>query len=334
MADATGTPTHRQRPDPTAVLRHFFLLLILATSAHAHEMRPATLEITEVTPEIYDIVWQVPGHLPPIALEFVDDAEILKERLSGRSGNGHIDRWRIRRPGGLPGTPVMIDGLYSTSTDVVIRVSLLGKKPQSALVKPDNPVFVVGYEPGEREGARIGFQLGLEHVLRGAGHLVLLLGLVLLADGRATLVKILAAFMIASCATFVLSTLSGLHLPAPLLNAAIALSILFVGLEILRRRGGRTSHTLRSPWTAAFALGLLHGFGFANGLSSPGAMAFLLGLLVSQLAFVLLVRLITHAIHTLEFDKPRWATWIPGGAIAGLGALWTLQAFLPAGERF
>ena len=33
---------------------------------------------------------------------------------------------------------------------------------------------------------------------------------------------------------------------------------------------GETSFTLRHPWVVAFAFGLLHGFGFASGLTTMG----------------------------------------------------------------
>jgi hypothetical protein len=54
------------------------------------------------------------------------------------------------------------------------------------------------------------------------------------------------------------------------LNAAIALSILFLGPEIVRVWRGETSLTIRKPWLVAFCFGLLHGFGFASALSSTG----------------------------------------------------------------
>ena len=58
--------------------------------------------------------------------------------------------------------------------------------------------------------------------------------------------------------------------PALPLNAAIALSILFLGPEIVRSWRGETSFTIRHPWVVAFAFGLLHGFGFASALTSAG----------------------------------------------------------------
>ena len=54
------------------------------------------------------------------------------------------------------------------------------------------------------------------------------------------------------------------------LNAAIALSIFFLGPEIVRSWRGETSFTIEHPWVVAFVFGLLHGFGFASALTSAG----------------------------------------------------------------
>ena len=54
------------------------------------------------------------------------------------------------------------------------------------------------------------------------------------------------------------------------LNAAIALSIVFLGPEIVRVWRRQSGFTIRHPWVVAFAFGLLHGFGFASALTSAG----------------------------------------------------------------
>ena len=70
--------------------------------------------------------------------------------------------------------------------------------------------------------------------------------------------------------TLAIATLGYASAPLPPLNAAIALSILFLGPEIVRVWRGETSFTIRHPWVVAFAFGLLHGFGFASGLTRDG----------------------------------------------------------------
>ena len=80
------------------------------------------------------------------------------------------------------------------------------------------------------------------------------------------LLKTVTAFTVAHSITLAIATLGYAAVPALPLNAAIALSILFLGPEIVRAWRGETSFTIRHPWVVAFAFGLLHGFGFASAL--------------------------------------------------------------------
>ena len=84
------------------------------------------------------------------------------------------------------------------------------------------------------------------------------------------LVKTVSAFTVAHSITLAIATLGYASVPPPPLNAAIALSILFLGAEVVRAWRGETSLTIRHPWVVAFAFGLLHGFGFASGLTTMG----------------------------------------------------------------
>ena len=84
------------------------------------------------------------------------------------------------------------------------------------------------------------------------------------------LIKTITAFTVAHSITLAIATLGYASTPLPPLNVLIALSILFLGPEIVRVWRGQTSVTIRHPWIVAFGFGLLHGFGFASGLSTIG----------------------------------------------------------------
>jgi hydrogenase/urease accessory protein HupE len=157
-------------------------------------------------------------------------------------------------------------------------------------------------------------------------------------------VKTITAFTVAHSITLALATLGYASVPLPPLNAAIALSILFLGPEVVRRWRGGTSLTLRHPWVVAFAFGLLHGFGFASGLVSTGLpqaeiplalLLFNLGVELGQLAFVALVALLEGSFRVLELRWPRLVERLPGYAVGTLGAYWTIQRtlILVAGGR-
>ena len=117
-------------------------------------------------------------------------------------------------------------------------------------------------------------------------------------------------------------------------HAAIALSILFLGPEIVRVWRGETSFTIRNPWVVAFAFGLLHGFGFASGLTALGLpqgdiplalFAFNAGVEIGQLAFVALILLLVRAFKALQIHWPRAMQLAPAYVVGTLGAFWTIQ---------
>jgi hydrogenase/urease accessory protein HupE len=185
---------------------------------------------------------------------------------------------------------------------------------------------------------------GIHHILLGIDHLLFVLGLLLIVRDRFVLVKTVSAFTLAHSLTLAVATLGYASVSAAPLNAAIALSILFLGPEIVRSWRGETSFTLRHPWVVAFAFGLLHGFGFASGLTTmglPGAeiplalLMFNLGVEAGQLLFVVVIVLLERAFRVLEVRWPRAIEMLPAYAVGSLGAYWTIQrvAILLAGAR-
>jgi hypothetical protein len=53
-------------------------------------------------------------------------------------------------------------------------------------------------------------------------------------------------------------------------EALIALSIVFLAVEIVKQKPGEPRLSERLPWVIAFLFGLLHGFGFAGALREIG----------------------------------------------------------------
>jgi hypothetical protein len=147
-------------------------------------------------------------------------------------------------------------------------------------------------------------------------------------------VLISSSFTVAHSLTLAVATLGYASAPLPPLNAAIALSILFLGPEIIRAGRGDTSLTPRHPWVVAFAFGLLHGFGFASGVTSMGLphteipralLLFNLGVEAGQMLFVWLIVLLARAFQTLNIRWPPWVEAVPAYAVGTLGAYWTMQ---------
>jgi hypothetical protein len=168
----------------------------------------------------------------------------------------------------------------------------------------------------------------------GVDHLLFVLGLLLLVDNRWMLAKTITSFTIAHSITLAIASFGYASAPTLPLNASIALSILFLGPEIIRKQRGETSLTIRHPWVIAFAFGLLHGFGFASGLNALGLsraeiplalLMFNVGVEIGQLFFVGIILLLEKSFHALEIHWPAWVEKLPTYTVGGLGAYWTIQ---------
>jgi hypothetical protein len=184
------------------------------------------------------------------------------------------------------------------------------------------------------DAARRYVGLGIEHILLGVDHLLFVLGLLLIANGPWMLVKTITAFTLAHSVTLALATLGLVEVPSRPVDAAIALSIMFLGAEILRARQGRLGLTASRPWVVAFAFGLLHGLGFAGALTQLGLapreipvalLFFNLGVEIGQLMFVAAFLLLAWALRRLQVSWPRWAEPLPAYAIGTVAAFWFIE---------
>jgi len=315
------------------------LLSSAAPAVHAHEVRPGYLQVQEVAPDKYDVTWKVPanGEYRLSLYARLPDGCAGAPNQGSFAGGAFIERWQATCPGGLIGKSVRIDGLSATRTDVLVRLERLDGTTQTVRLTPENTSFVVTASPGRLEVAKTYFTTGVHHILLGVDHLLFVLGLMLIVADRWMLVKTITSFTVAHSITLAIATLGYASAPVPPLNAAIALSILFLGPEIVRAWRGQTSFTIRHPWVVAFVFGLLHGFGFASGLNAMGLpqkdvpmalLFFNVGVEAGQLAFVLLVILLERAFRVLQVHWPRWAQLLPGYVVGSLGAFWTLQRTL------
>ena len=109
------------------------------------------------------------------------------------------------------------------------------------------------------------FTLGVDHLISGIDHILFILGLLFLVTGIVNMIKTITAFTIAHSITLGLSVLDLISLPRATVEAVIALTIVFLALEISENKQYKSA-----PWLIAFAFGLLHGLGFANALTGIG----------------------------------------------------------------
>ncbi len=176
--------------------------------------------------------------------------------------------------------------------------------------------------------------MGIDHILGGIDHLLFVLALLLITKGTRNLIKAITAFTVAHSITLSLAALGVVGLPSAPVEAVIALSIVFLAVELIHYYRGKKSLTAQYPWIVAFAFGLLHGFGFAGALAEiglpqtaiPAALFFFnVGVEVGQLMFVIVILGILWMINKLSVKWPQWVRFVPPYAIGAVASFWLIE---------
>jgi hypothetical protein len=324
------------------VLHRLCVLLLVLTSfaaaraATAHEVRPAYLEITEIASSRYQMLWRVPvlnGVPLPVKVALPKDVRDVGLPAAQDVPGSRIERHQIAIANGLGRQRVEFLGLDATITDVLVRLQTLDGAHSTSLVHPSKPWIDIPTDPGVTGVAAAYLTQGISHILEGVDHLLFVLGLLLLVPNRWMLVKTITAFTVAHSVTLALVTLGVVAIPTAPVDASIALSILFLAVEVMRARRGEPGFAARQPWVVAFAFGLLHGIGFAGGLSLTGLpqsdiplalLMFNIGVEIGQLAFIAAILIFDRSFRVLQVRWPAQVQAAPVYLIGICGAYWTI----------
>lgn len=314
------------------------ILFLLGTGkAEAHEVRPGYLELRETGDSVFDVLWKVPtrsGRRLALRAELPEGCEVVVPPATYTLVDSIVDRWTVRCPGGLSGRTVHIAGLARTRTDVLVRIEWLDGRAHVERLTPDAPGFEVAATPSSFRTARAYLELGLEHILLGFDHLLFVLALMILVEGRGRLIGAVTAFTVAHSLTLGAATLGFVHVSQQPVEAVIALSIVFLAVEVSHDRLGRPGITKRAPWIAAFAFGLLHGFGFAGALTEVGLpqqaipvalLFFNVGVEVGQLLFIALALLPLAMTARWARTRRSWYAQVPAYGIGTMAMYWLIE---------
>jgi hydrogenase/urease accessory protein HupE len=225
----------------------------------------------------------------------------------------------------LAGTEVGIAGMDAAFTDALLRIAPLGRPVQAERLTATHARVTVATTPRRWEVARSYFALGIEHILTGYDHLLFVVSLVLLLGRLWTVFRAATAFTVAHSLTLAGTTLGLVGLAQAPVEALIALSIVFLAVEIVKRRDGAPRLSERIPWLVAFCFGLIHGFGFAGALREIGLpegevptalVTFNLGVEAGQL---LIVAAVLAAIAMMRRLTPELLAPVARFAAYGIG---------------
>lgn len=308
-------------------------LLVVSLSgprAAAHSAAVAVVELTELEGGRYTFTWRNKPNVTgqeEFAPRFPPHCALKDELLLDCGADG------------LTGT-LGFDGLGDALSAAMYKINPADGATQVYTLTPGEPTakarpgFDADSWAGRAEIAAAYTAIGIEHILLGVDHLLFVLGLIWISGTAWMLLKTITAFTLAHSVTLGAVTFGFIGVPEAFVNAMIALSIVFIGVEVIKAREGAVTLTLRNPWAVSFFFGLLHGFGFANALIELGLpdgalplalLSFNIGVEIGQIGFVALVLAMGWAYRVMTVAWPSWAQSAPAYAIGGLAALWFLQ---------
>jgi hydrogenase/urease accessory protein HupE len=289
------------------------LLLALAPGrGAAHALEPGFLELQPMGGADWRVTWRKPQvNGAPMPIDAVLPATCTPRRgpAPAFDGRAFLTGWIATCDGGLAGGEIRIEGLERTRTDVLVRYAPEpGAAPEAMRLTAASPAFTVPDNPGALGVFTSYFSLGVDHILKGIDHLLFVLMLLLLIRDWRTLLGAVTAFTVAHSFSLAAASLGWIVVPAPPVEAIVALSIAFLAAELLHPPGAEKRLTERYPWAVAFAFGLLHGLGFARALLEVrlpqgdvplALLAFNLGVEAGQILFIAVTLLLGAALARL-----------------------------------
>lgn len=316
------------------------LALLAALPAQADELRPGYLEFTQQDAQHWKLVWKAPvlGGLAtrtrPAFPEFCTQSP-PQARVEGMV---LVAESRLTCTKDLAGSQVGLSGMDAAFTDALLRVAPLNRPVQAARLTQKLAMVEVKTVPDGWEVARSYFVLGIIHILEGYDHLLFVIALVLLIGRAGAVIKAATAFTVAHSITLAGSTLGFVGLAQAPVEALIALSIVFLAVEIVKSDPDKPNLTERAPWIVAFLFGLIHGFGFAGALREIGLpesdvptalLTFNLGVEAGQLVIVAAVLALLTLLRRYSPAMLRPATVTATYAIGITASVWFIERLLP-----
>ena len=250
-------------------------------------------------------------------------------------------RWHARyltttAPGSLTVTATLFP--YDPAHQTFVNFYEGGALTSQAILDRSHPQLE--YFVGDRQGVlafiRKFVPAGIHHILIGPDHLLFLVGLLLLGGSIRRLLLVVSAFTVAHSITLSLAALNVVTPPVRLIEPAIALSIVYVGVDNLMVGRGRDVRA----WIA-FAFGFIHGFGFANVLREMNLpsralgwslFSFNLGVEIGQLLVVVIVASALMGLRSRNEAAGRRLAFAGSLVVILVGAFWFVQRiFFPGG---
>lgn len=288
----------------------FIVLFIFSVGSSADNMRPASLTIQAIDQTHMTIVWKVPtkqGNRLALEVVFDSHSQIVSPKQVNQQASAYIESWKIRRLQGLAGITVSIKGLNKVNTDVLLRIINTDKKTITAVLNADEASYILKGDITDQAIVSTYITLGIEHILVGFDHLLFVACLVFISRTRKKLLLTITGFTVAHSLTLIMAATGIINIPIIPVEAVIALSIVFLAVEIAKQKPNSLS--FKYPVLVSSSFGLLHGFGFASVLAEIGLpkderisalLCFNIGVEIGQLIFIVGLGIFYYMIKLIK----------------------------------
>lgn len=316
------------------------LLLFAAAPAPAHPLAPALLDLRESAGGRVEVLLKTSLTLSRELQQplFPARCRVVDRRPPERAADARLERWRLDCGAqGLAGARIAMAGDHEYDLNVVVNIARADGSNIRTLLSPATPGFVV---PARESGLHVTGRylgLGVGHLLTGFDHLLFVLGLLLWLHGGRALPVAVSAFTLGHSVTLALATLGLARVAAAPVELGIALSILWLAIQLGGGSGREPRRSLEHALFLPFVFGLLHGLGFAGALIDVGLpddgvplalLGFNAGIELGQLAFIGAVALLHRGVAN------RVRNWAPARVasthlIGAMSAFWIWERGWP-----
>ena len=303
-----------------------FFLLISSLNLLSHEFNPAHLIINQSDDKqnSYDATWMYP------VKNIGKRADVIFPNICTTTGSDPfvqgkyiIEKISLECNESIKGRFIEIVNL-SVLTDALVTINFQEDTFEGLVNVQRNKIeipLVEQYYPTAY------LYLGVGHLFDGLDHILFIFGLLFCISGLVNIIKTITAFTVAHSFTLGLSLYDMINLPQGTVEALIALTIVFLALEI-----NDSAKQLKTPWLMAFSFGLLHGMGFAGALSDIGIandqmllslLFFNAGIELAQIALIPIPLVLIYLASKINFENylQRSASLF----IGGMGFYWFID---------
>lgn len=303
-----------------------FFLLISSLNLLSHEFNPAHLIINQSDDKqnSYDATWMYP------VKNIGKRADVIFPNICTTTGSDPfvqgkyiIEKISLECNESIKGRFIEIVNL-SVLTDALVTINFQEDTFEGLVNVQRNKIeipLVEQYYPTAY------LYLGVGHLFDGLDHILFIFGLLFCISGLVNIIKTITAFTVAHSFTLGLSLYDMINLPQGTVEALIALTIVFLALEI-----NDSAKELKTPWLTAFSFGLLHGMGFAGALSDIGIandqmllslLFFNAGIELAQIALIPIPLILIYLASKINFEN--YLQISASLFIGGMGFYWFID---------